>query len=138
MPHAELLADLAHGELRALERERGGVRRDAEAGNAGDGAEDLLGEAVAEVVLSAVGAQVGEREDGERAAVVGGGGGLRGARAEREARDRGGDGDAGDHADEPPALAGAVAAGSGDRRDGDRCVPVPSDSSWATSASASG
>jgi len=65
VPDTELLADLAHGEPGALERERGGMCRDAQPGNAGDGAENFLGDTVTEVVLPAVGAQVGERKYSE-------------------------------------------------------------------------
>ena len=51
MPDTELLADLAHGKLRALERERRRMGRDAQPGNAGDGTEYLLGQPVTEIIL---------------------------------------------------------------------------------------
>ena len=90
------------------------------------------------IVLAAVGAQVGEGEDGEGAAVVRARGTSCRAGPEGQRHDRGGDGDADNGADEaspPPACSGTRRGSTGT---GTWWVPVPSDSSWATSASASG
>ncbi len=63
---AEPLADRAHVESDIAELERRGARGDAQAGDAAEGVEDLLGDAVAEVLLVAPGGEVAERQDGDR------------------------------------------------------------------------
>ena len=65
---AELAPDLAHVEVAAAEAERRGPRGDAQPGKPGQGVDQILGQAVAEVlVLDAGAAEVDERQDRDRA-----------------------------------------------------------------------
>src|SRR5262249_41394337 len=70
---AELFADLADVLVAALEGEGGGAGGDVQPLDPGQGADQLLGQAVAEVLVLGVGAEVAERQDGD-----GRGGGGRG------------------------------------------------------------
>ena len=67
--HVERRADLAHADVLALEGERRGARRDLQVFHLGDGVDQFLGDAVAEVLHLRVAAHVDERQhsDGWRA-----------------------------------------------------------------------
>jgi len=63
---AELAADLAGVDVLALEGEGGGARRDSQPGKPAEEVQKLLREAVREVLLLLVRAQVDERQHGNR------------------------------------------------------------------------
>ena len=66
--HTQRRADLRHVLRLALEGERGRPRRDAQAGDAGQGVQDFLREPIREVVVGGIGAHVheGQHRDGSR------------------------------------------------------------------------
>jgi hypothetical protein len=62
----QLRPDAAHVERLALERERRGARHHPQVRNAGEGVDQLLGEAVAEILLVFFGTEVEKREHDHR------------------------------------------------------------------------
>ena len=81
----ELLADVARVDRLSLERERRRSRRDAQSGNLGERADEIVRDAVGEILLRGVAAEIRERQNGDR---------LRLARARPHGEDR--DADRGD------------------------------------------
>jgi len=63
---AERFRDLSNVDVPAFEGERRGARNHFQAGYLHQSVDDLFGEAVAEVLLFLVAAEVGEREDRDR------------------------------------------------------------------------
>src|SRR5262245_51227473 len=66
MPNLQPLGHLTSVDRLALEGEYGGARHDVERGNLGQVGDDILGNAVAEVLLLRVAAHVGEWQHGDR------------------------------------------------------------------------
>jgi hypothetical protein len=84
--HTQLLADLCQIDIAALERKRRGARCDLESGHLCECIQELLGQPVREVLVGRVGAQVHERQDGDRSLRDGRGPGVR-TRPEAWSRD---------------------------------------------------
>ena len=129
--HVELLADDAQVLVLALELERRRAARDPQLRDLGQGVEQLLGEAVGEVLLVLAGAHVHEGQHGDRgdapvaAATPRTGPGRLPARARRRAASASASARRRDGRPEPPPRAAAAAAQAPARRRGAPLRRVP-------------